>query len=212
MGIHPPDWLLLKQPTWGECHEHSMAGLSRSSPAFSSARCTASIASPSSRPISPMARHANSNASSTTCSAFDGVSFIKTLAPQWSDFLVQHAQQAAAKAGRTYLYRTGSFLKDQWAEGLLLRANASKADWSASFLHPRNLQLVRSGACSGAASIRLQATAATCSLLVLSTRPRTRPHPRAAPDLGAVHVAGLRQWSRLARPATRSRLKIGFVL
>ena len=45
--------------------------------------------------------------------------FIKTVAPQWSELLVQHAQKAAAKAGRTYLYRTGSFKKDQWAERLL---------------------------------------------------------------------------------------------
>src|ERR1700722_3225001 len=45
--------------------------------------------------------------------------FVKVIAPQWSDQLVQHAQRFAARAGRTYLYRTGSFKKEQWAEGLL---------------------------------------------------------------------------------------------
>jgi len=45
--------------------------------------------------------------------------FIKVVARQWSDQLVEHAQRFAAKAGRTYLYRTGSFKKDQWAERLI---------------------------------------------------------------------------------------------
>jgi hypothetical protein len=45
--------------------------------------------------------------------------FMQVLAPQFSESLVQHAQRFAAKAGRTYLYRTGSFKKDQWAEGLI---------------------------------------------------------------------------------------------
>jgi hypothetical protein len=42
--------------------------------------------------------------------------FIKVLAPGYSDRLVEHAQRWACKAGRTYLYRTGSFRKDHWAE------------------------------------------------------------------------------------------------
>ena len=45
--------------------------------------------------------------------------FIKVLAPQFSERLVEHAQRFAAKAGRTYLYRTGSFKKEQWAEQLI---------------------------------------------------------------------------------------------
>src|SRR5476649_1488582 len=45
--------------------------------------------------------------------------FIKVIAPQYSESLVQHAQNVARKAGRTYLYRTGSFKKEKWAEGLL---------------------------------------------------------------------------------------------
>jgi hypothetical protein len=45
--------------------------------------------------------------------------FIKVLAPQWSDTLVEHAQRWARKHKRTYLYRTGSFKKDQWAECLI---------------------------------------------------------------------------------------------
>jgi hypothetical protein len=35
--------------------------------------------------------------------------FINDLAPQWSQRLVDHAQVVARKAGRTYLYRNGSF-------------------------------------------------------------------------------------------------------
>ena len=41
--------------------------------------------------------------------------FIKVLAPQFSESLVQHAQRIARNAGRTYLYRTGAFQKEQWA-------------------------------------------------------------------------------------------------
>ena len=45
--------------------------------------------------------------------------FMKTLAPQYSDRLVSHAQNWAEKVGRTYAYRTGSFRKDQWAHDLI---------------------------------------------------------------------------------------------
>src|ERR1700745_1135819 len=45
--------------------------------------------------------------------------FMKTLAPQHSDRLVQHAQGWAQKTGRTYEYRTGQFRKDQWAQDLI---------------------------------------------------------------------------------------------
>jgi hypothetical protein len=45
--------------------------------------------------------------------------FMKTLAPQYSDRLVQHAQDWAQKAGRTYEYRTGQFRKDEWAQDLI---------------------------------------------------------------------------------------------
>jgi hypothetical protein len=45
--------------------------------------------------------------------------FSKVLAPQWSDRLVEHAQRWARKHKRIYLYRTGSFKKDQWAERLI---------------------------------------------------------------------------------------------
>jgi len=45
--------------------------------------------------------------------------FIKVLAPGYSDSLVEHAQRFAKKAGRTYLYRTGSFRKDRWAKQLI---------------------------------------------------------------------------------------------
>jgi hypothetical protein len=45
--------------------------------------------------------------------------FMKTLAPQYSDRLVAHAQSWARKLGRTYEYRTGQFRKDQWAQDLI---------------------------------------------------------------------------------------------
>jgi hypothetical protein len=47
------------------------------------------------------------------------VHFINDIAPQWSERLVVHAQAFARKAGRTYLYRTGSFKKEQWAQQLI---------------------------------------------------------------------------------------------
>src|SRR3954449_12772221 len=45
--------------------------------------------------------------------------FMKTLAPQYSDRLVAHAQDWAQKEGRTYVYRTGQFRKDEWAQNLI---------------------------------------------------------------------------------------------
>jgi hypothetical protein len=45
--------------------------------------------------------------------------FMKTMAPQYSDRLVEHAQEWARKAGRTYIYRTGQFRKDEWAHNLI---------------------------------------------------------------------------------------------
>ena len=45
--------------------------------------------------------------------------FMKILAPQYSDRFVQHAQASARKAGRTYMYRTGQFRKDEWAHDLI---------------------------------------------------------------------------------------------
>jgi hypothetical protein len=45
--------------------------------------------------------------------------FMKTMAPQYSDRLIVHAQDWARKAGRTYEYRTGQFRKDEWAQYLI---------------------------------------------------------------------------------------------
>jgi hypothetical protein len=45
--------------------------------------------------------------------------FMKTIAPQYSDRLVDHARVWAQKAGRTYEYRTGQFRKDEWAQKLI---------------------------------------------------------------------------------------------
>ena len=45
--------------------------------------------------------------------------FMKTIAPQFSNRLVEHAQAWARKAGRTYQYRTGQFRKDEWAQNLI---------------------------------------------------------------------------------------------
>ena len=45
--------------------------------------------------------------------------FMKTLAPQYSDRLVTHARNWAQQAGRVYVYRTGDFRKDEWAQNLI---------------------------------------------------------------------------------------------
>jgi hypothetical protein len=45
--------------------------------------------------------------------------FIQVIAPRFANTLVEHAQAFAQKGGRTYLYRTGFFKKDQWAESLI---------------------------------------------------------------------------------------------
>jgi hypothetical protein len=45
--------------------------------------------------------------------------FMKTIAPQYSDRLVAHAQDWARKDGRIYVYRTGQFRKDEWAQDLI---------------------------------------------------------------------------------------------
>lgn len=45
--------------------------------------------------------------------------FMKTIAPQYSERLVEHAQGWARQANRTYLYRTGQFRKDEWAHQLI---------------------------------------------------------------------------------------------
>ena len=50
--------------------------------------------------------------------------FMKTLAPQYSNRLVVHARNCAAKAGRTYAYHTGQFRKDEWAS-TSFKCNAS---------------------------------------------------------------------------------------
>jgi hypothetical protein len=45
--------------------------------------------------------------------------FMKIVAPQYSDRLVTHAQNWARQAKRTYLYRTGDFRKDEWAQSIV---------------------------------------------------------------------------------------------
>src|SRR5512143_2891064 len=52
--------------------------------------------------------------------------FMKMLAPQYSDPMVQHAQDWAQKVGRTYEYRTGQFRKDEWAQILIRDQGISK--------------------------------------------------------------------------------------
>jgi hypothetical protein len=44
--------------------------------------------------------------------------FMKTIAPQYSERLVEHAQSWARRVQRTYTYRTGQFRKDEWAQKL----------------------------------------------------------------------------------------------
>ena len=45
--------------------------------------------------------------------------FMKNIAPQYSDRLVEHARAWARKDGRIYEYRTGQFRKDEWAQKLI---------------------------------------------------------------------------------------------
>jgi hypothetical protein len=45
--------------------------------------------------------------------------FMKIVAPQFSDRLVEHAREWARKADRAYVYRTGQFRKDGWAQNLI---------------------------------------------------------------------------------------------
>ena len=45
--------------------------------------------------------------------------FMKTIAPQYSDRLVAHARDWTQKAARNYVYRTGQFRKDEWAQNLI---------------------------------------------------------------------------------------------
>src|SRR3984957_2571180 len=45
--------------------------------------------------------------------------FMKTLAPQYSDRLVARAQILARETRRTYVYRTGDFRKEEWAQNLI---------------------------------------------------------------------------------------------
>jgi hypothetical protein len=108
--------------------------------------------------------------------------FFKVLAPQYSERLVQHAQQLARKAGRVYQYRTGSLRKDLWAEQLLLEHR------------------IESGL------VGILCTQETCNSFQLvpgDTRPRFISRPRQQrvlyyyfldPQLGLIHVR-LQTWA-----------------
>ena len=52
--------------------------------------------------------------------------FMKTVAPQYSELLVAHAQEWARRAGRIYMYRTGQFRKDEWAQNLVRNQGISE--------------------------------------------------------------------------------------
>jgi hypothetical protein len=45
--------------------------------------------------------------------------FMRVVAPQYSQKLVEHAERFARQRGRIYQYRTGNFKKEQWAEQLI---------------------------------------------------------------------------------------------
>ena len=47
--------------------------------------------------------------------------FLKTVGPKWSERLVEHAKQFAAKAGRPWEYHAGDIDKDAWAKEQLAR-------------------------------------------------------------------------------------------
>jgi hypothetical protein len=108
--------------------------------------------------------------------------FINDLAPQWSQRLVNHAQVLARKAGRTYLYRNGSFKKEHWAQQLLRE------------------QRIESGL------VGILCTQETCNSFALvpgDKRPRLVSRPRQQrvlyyyfldPQLGLIHVR-LQTWA-----------------
>jgi len=108
--------------------------------------------------------------------------FFKELAPRYSDCLVEHAQRWAKKAGRTYLYRTGSFRKDRWAEQLIREQRLTQG------------------------LVGILCTQETCNSFQLvpgDQRPRVISRPRAQrvlyyyfldPQLGLIHVR-LQTWA-----------------
>jgi hypothetical protein len=107
--------------------------------------------------------------------------FMNVLAPAYSESLVLHAQQIARKAGRTYLYRRGSFKKEKWAQQLIRD------------------QRIESGL------VGILCTQETCNSFVLvpaDKRPRFISKPRQQrvlyyyfldPQLGLIHVR-LQTW------------------
>lgn len=108
--------------------------------------------------------------------------FMNVIAPKYSDQLVEHAKRMAATAGRTYLYRTGSFRKDQWAE---------------RFLHEQRIER---------GLVAILCTLETCNSFQLvpgDKRPRFISRPRQQrvlyyyfldPQLGLIHVR-LQTWA-----------------
>jgi hypothetical protein len=135
--------------------------------------------------------------------------FLKVLAPQYSEGLVRHAKQTAQRAGRTYLYRTGSFKKEKWAEKLIRE------------------QRIESGL------VGILATQETCNSFTLvpgDKRPRFVCKPRQQrvlyyyfldPQLGLIHVR-LQTWAPFTLQVyvnghdwlaqQLARLGLGFVL
>jgi hypothetical protein len=107
--------------------------------------------------------------------------FMKTIAPRYSQRLVEHAQSWARRAGRTYEYRNGHFRKDQWAQ-----------------------QLIRDQGLT-AGLVGILCTQETCSSFKLipgPTRPEFLPAPRPQrvlyyyfldPQFGLIHVR-LQTW------------------
>jgi hypothetical protein len=108
--------------------------------------------------------------------------FFKVLAPAFSDRLVEHARRFARKADRSYLYRTGSFRKEHWAQQLI-----------------REQRLERG-------LVGILCTLETCNSFQLvpgDKRPRVISRPRAQrvlyyyfldPQLGLIHVR-LQTWA-----------------
>jgi hypothetical protein len=134
--------------------------------------------------------------------------FFKVLAPEFSDRLVEHAQRLARKAARTYLYRTGNFRKEHWAQ-----------------------QLIREQ-CIERGLVGILCTQETCNSFALvpgEGRPRVISRPRAQrvlyyyfldPQLGLIHVR-LQTWAPFTLQVyvnghdwlaqQMARLKLGFV-
>jgi hypothetical protein len=116
-GVLSPEWGLLRTPSRGERHK----ALSRFITKFTS--LIVAVLSCFDRVIFKghlaLAAPSELERFVDLTSKVRRTEFMKTMAPQYSNRLVEHAQNWARKADRIYEYHTGDFRKDQWAQKLI---------------------------------------------------------------------------------------------